>query len=121
MEQYEIYAIMGAALPTLFSDRKSTRLVNNINGIMRSVVVFTRRMIVKHDLNSVETCMALIYEIYKEGDRKIKTAIERVYIFSFSNLKKECSLQEWDDITSNMPKPLYDIYIKQLKNTKISA
>ncbi|HWV74475.1 MAG TPA: hypothetical protein VN040_22305 [Pseudosphingobacterium sp.] len=121
MEQYEISAIMAAALPTLFSETRNSRLMSNINGIMKSVVIFTRRMLIKHDLNSVETCMALIYEIYKEGDRKIKTAIERVYIFSFSSLRKECSSQEWNDITNNMPRPLYNIYIKQLRSGKVAT
>jgi len=110
MEQHEVPAIVTAALPDILKDERPYPIMDNIYNTMRAIVRFSKRMLAKHNLSAVETCMALIAEIYQEGNKQIKRAIEKIYVLSFPGLQRNCTPSEWNEILSQMPQAFYVIY-----------
>ena len=75
---------------------------------------YSKKMLSVHELNKVLDCMHLIGKVYDRGGKAVKSAIESVYIFSFSSMQSVCNKIEWNIIRAKMPVSLYALYTKQL-------
>jgi len=111
MNQYEVSAEIADKIPEI---QKEIVRAPVFGSVYMSVKVLTNYMLQHHQLWQVERCMKLADRIYNKGNKLVKTAIENVFIFSFSNLQGSCSRREWQEIQTRMPVTLFSLYIQQI-------
>jgi hypothetical protein len=111
MNQYEVSAEIADEIPEI---QKEIVRAPVFGSVYMSIKVLTNYMLQHHQLLQVERCMKLADKIYNKGNKLVKTAVENVFIFSFSNLQGNCTRREWQEIQTKMPVTLFSLYIQQI-------
>jgi len=75
---------------------------------------YTKRMALEHDFKMVGKCMTLMGTLYEKGNALTRSAVENIFIYSFSTMMCGCNIVEWKTIRSSMPDTLYALYIQQV-------
>ncbi|WP_153798502.1 DUF7674 family protein [Foetidibacter luteolus] len=119
MNQYEVPALMADELPEIKTDLKHLPVLGNVNSAMRILADFTSRMIKQGNYVMVRKCMRLADRMYSRGNNLVRTAVENVFVFSFSSLKLSCNRSEWRFLQARMPVTLYSLYINQVNRTGV--
>jgi hypothetical protein len=109
MNQYEVSAEIADEIPEI---QKEIVRAPVFGSVYMSVKVLTNYMLQHHQ--HIERCMKLADKIYNKGNKMVKTAVENVFIFSFSNLQGTCTKREWQEIQTRMPVTLFSLYISQI-------
>lgn len=114
MNQYEAAAQIADEIPEIQKDIVRAPVFGSAYLSVKVLAGYTYRMLQDHQLRQVQRCMVLAEKIYNKGNQLVKTAIENVFIFSFSTLKLSCTKQEWLEIQTKMPAVLFSLYIQQV-------
>ena len=85
---------------------------------IQTLTDYTKRMALEHNFKMVEKCLALVERIYDKGNALVKSAVENIFIFSFSSMRMLCNIVEWRMVQSYMPAGLYALYIQQVLCSK---
>ena len=114
MNQYEAAAQIADEIPEIQKEIVRAPVFGSAYLSVKVLAAYTCNMLQQHQLRQVQRCMLLAEKIYNKGNQLVKTAIENVFIFSFSNMKVSCSRQEWLEIQGKMPTVLFSLYIQQV-------
>ena len=114
MNQYEAAAEIADEIPEIQKEIVKAPVFGSAYLCIKVLANYTLKMLRQHELKQVQESMLLAEKIYNKGNQLVKTAIENVFIFSFSAMKMACSRQEWQEIQGKMPVNLFSIYIQQL-------
>jgi hypothetical protein len=114
MNQYEVSAEIADQIPEIQQEIIKAPVFGSIYMSVNVLTTYMRKMLLEHKIKQVERCMKLADKIYNKGNKMVKTAVENVFIFSFSNLQGNCSKREWQEIQTIMPVTLFSLYIQQI-------
>ena len=114
MSELQITAPNEKDLHKMCKSLKKDTVFSDAVKVAQALTDYSKKMLSTHELNKVLDCMRLIGKVYDHGGRVVKSAIESVYIFSFSNMQSVCNKVEWNIIRAKMPVSLYTLYTKQL-------
>ncbi|MCF6407435.1 hypothetical protein L3C95_32520 [Chitinophaga filiformis] len=114
MNQYEAAAQIADEIPEIQKEIVCAPVFGSAYLSVKVLANYTARMLQQHQLRQVQRCMVLAEKIYNRGNQLMKTAIENVFIFSFSSFRMSCSRQEWLEIQRVMPAVLFSLYIQQV-------
>ncbi|SFW89664.1 DUF7674 family protein [Chitinophaga sancti] len=114
MNQYEAAAEIADEIPSIQKEIVKAPVFGSAYLCIKVLANYTLKMIQDHQIREVQHSMRLAEKIYNKGNQLVKTAIENVFIYSFSAMKMVCSRQEWQEIQSKMPVNIFSIYIQQL-------
>jgi len=114
MNQYEVSAEIADEIPEIQKEIVREPVFGSVYMSIRVLTIYTGKMLHDHQLRQVERCMKLADKIYNKGNKLVKTAVENVFIFSFSNLQGSCTRREWQEIQTKMPVTLFSLYIQQI-------
>lgn len=114
MNQYEAAASIADEIPEIQKEIVRAPVFGSAYLSVKVLAGYTCHMLQQHQLRQVHRCMALAEKIYNKGNTLVKTAIESVFIFSFSRMKVSCSRQEWLEIQRKMPAVLFSLYMQQV-------
>lgn len=114
MNQYEVSAEIAEQIPEIQKEITRAPVFGSIYMSIKILTTYTGKMLQDHQLRQVERCMKLADKIYHKGNKLVKTAVENVFIFSFSNLQGSCTKREWQEIQTKMPVMLFSLYIQQI-------
>ena len=114
MNQYEVSAEIADEIPEIQTEIVRAPVFGSVYMSMKVLTTYTGKMLREHQLRQVERCMKLADKIYNKGNSMVKTAVENVFIFSFSTLRGTCTRGEWQEIQSHMPVTLFSLYIQQI-------
>jgi hypothetical protein len=114
MNQFELPAMLEDELPMIASELKQNTVLGSVGNTVKIFTNYTKRMLALHDLPAVVRCMGIADKIYDRGNQAVKSAIENVFVYSFSGLRCACDKLEWRLIQAKMPVTLYSIYVRQI-------
>ncbi len=114
IDQYEVPALIAAALPEMEKELRYSSVVGNINDTMMILTRYTKELVLSHEFSQVKKCMRLAGQIYQKGNNLVKGAVENVFIYSFSVMRMSCNQTEWSALQANIPTPLYTAYMNQV-------
>lgn len=114
MNQYEVSAEIADEIPEIQKEIVCAPVFGSVYMSVKVLTTYTGKMLQNHQLRQVERCMKLADKIYNKGNKLVKTAVENVFIFSFSNLQGSCSKREWQEVQTKMPLTLFSLYIQQI-------
>jgi hypothetical protein len=100
------------ALPDILQDQKQQSL-DDIYVSVYLLVNYTRGNIVKGNLTAVKKCFKIADKLYSKGNRIVRSALENVYVFSFSSFPVR-DTSEAKQIMGLIPLTLYSVYLKQV-------
>lgn len=114
MNQYEVAAEIADEIPAIQTEIVKAPVFGSAYLCVKVLANYTLKMLQQHELKQVQQSMLLAERLYNKGNQLVKTAIENVFIFSFSTMKVACSRQEWQEIQGKMPVNIFSAYIQQL-------
>ncbi|MBC8034660.1 MAG: hypothetical protein H7Y03_10970 [Chitinophagaceae bacterium] len=114
MNQYEVPALIADELPEVAPDLRFISAIGNVNESIAVLTTYTRKMILSHKFYQANKCMQLACKIYNKGNNAVRSAVENVFIYSFSFIRMSCNTTEWQLVRASIPMPLYSAYIKQV-------
>ncbi len=89
--------------------------VNTVFTAVQCLTDFTRRMIKEHNDSMTARCLSLAGRLYIKGNDVVRTAVENIYIYSFSSLLNSCDdCKQRNKLQAAMPTGLYKAYVKQI-------
>ncbi|MCW3121849.1 MAG: hypothetical protein JWQ38_1341 [Flavipsychrobacter sp.] len=91
---------------------------HNAYHIVKELLNYTTSSIARHNMNAAKQCLALAEQLYKKGNHVIKSAIENVYVFSFSHAFFHTDHNR-KDVLDIVPATLYELYRRQLVNSHL--
>jgi len=117
ISQQELPAYIDKAMPEL-SGICSKEQCRNAYDVVRQMLKYTTAQVVVHNVQAARQCLKLAENLYHKGNATIKSAIENVYVYSFSHAffhdeKKRKELMEI------VPASLYELYKKQMINSHL--
>ncbi len=86
--------------------------------LIQHLTDYTKRMALEHNFKMVENCMTVMGMLYEKGSKVTRSAVENIFIYSFSTMMCSCNIVEWKAIRASMPDSLYSLYIQQILNSK---
>ncbi|WP_157097905.1 DUF7674 family protein [Niabella ginsenosidivorans] len=117
MNQYEIPAMIEDKIPGICPEIKKISAFGDAVQIMNVLAGYSKKMLSLHNLPKVIQCMRLVGTIYGKGNRFVKSAIENVFVFSFSSWQAKCNDREWKVIQTKIPVTLYSVYVQQMSTS----
>ncbi|SFD45796.1 hypothetical protein SAMN05518672_10228 [Chitinophaga sp. CF118] len=114
MNQYEVSAEIADEIPEIQKEIVREPVFGSVYMSIKVLTTYTGKMLHEHQLRQVERCMKLADKIYNKGNKLVKTAVENVFVYSFSNLQGSCTRREWQEIQTKMPVMLFSLYIQQI-------
>lgn len=114
MNQYEVSAEIADQIPEIQKEIVRPPVFGSVYMSVKVLTTYTGKMLHEHQLRQVERCLKLADKIYHRGNKMVKTAVENVFIFSFSNMQGHCTKREWQQIQTMMPVTLFSLYIQQI-------
>jgi hypothetical protein len=114
MNQYEVSAEIADEIPEIQTEIVRPPVFGSVYMSIKVLTIYTGKMLQDHQLRQVERCMKLADKIYNKGNKLVKSAVENVFIFSFSNLQCTCTRREWQEVQTKMPVTLFSLYIQQI-------
>jgi len=119
MNQYEVPALIAETLPGTSEALHQCGPVCNMLQAMGVLCSYTREQLQRHDVPAAIKCMKLADRLYERGDTIVRSAVENVFVYSFSGIRARCNAAEWQLLQSKMPITLYTLYIQQLYRSNI--
>ena len=116
--QTQIPAYIAGELPQISRDLNRNGAQPSPWQSIQVLTDYTKRMALEHDFKMVGQCMRLMAKLYQKGNALVGTAIENVFIFSFSSMLYNCNIVEWRIVQSYMPAELYAVFIQQVLKSK---
>lgn len=116
--QFEVPAYIAGNLPEMRTELALANASTSAYQSIRVLTDYTRRMALEHEFKTVEKCMSLVQKLYQKGNNIVRSAIENIFIYSFSTLMSHCNSVEWRIVQSYMPTELYSLYIQQVLKSK---
>jgi len=113
INRFEVPMYLEEGLPNISQDLNSAKNCKDIHSSIHLFLDYTFNKIRENNLTAVKKCFVLADKLYSKGDRVVKSALENVYVFSFSNLP----VKDGNDkklIMGLIPGTLYSIYMKQV-------
>ncbi len=114
ISQYQVPVLLAHKLPEIKSELQQVSPNGNIFKSIEVMADYTRRMAMERHFDKAEKCMKLADKMYAKGDARVKTAVENVFVYSFSTMMACCNIVEWRMLQSFMPVGLYTLYMKQV-------
>jgi len=117
IDQSELPAYMEKEIPELSIVLEGENC-KNVYSTVRLLSDYTQSNIVNQNFKNVKKCLSVVEKLYKKGNKAVKSAIENVYIYSFSNMlfKDEAKKRI---LIGLIPISLYTLYVKQMLNSHI--
>ncbi len=112
INQFEVPTYLEEQLPGISCGFKN----GENGGIYNSVHIFldyTFKNIRENNIPVVKSCFALADKLYTKGNQVVKSALENVYVFSFSNLPIK-NASDRNKLMGLIPVTLYSVYMKQV-------
>lgn len=94
INQYEVPAYLIDELPEIKEEFKGISPTLNIFKSIQCFANYTMLKVKEHNLHIVKKCFATAETIYSKGNTIVKTAMENVYVYSFSKLMNMCTNDE---------------------------
>lgn len=91
MNPDEITRVIKEAFPQLSETIKRKGAINNIYTLMAAFTSFTKEKLALHDLKNTIRSIKLMDKLYSRGDHILRNAIESIFIFSFSQMRGNCT------------------------------
>jgi hypothetical protein len=114
INQYEVPTYLVDELPEMEKELKAFSPTLNIFKSIQCLANYTKNMLIQHDLKTVKKCFEVADEVYVKGNALVKTAIENVFVYSFSSLMNLCGKDEGKQLQAIMPLYLHTVYVKQI-------
>ncbi len=86
---------------------------------IQCLVNYTSRRVMQNDLEAVKKCFDVAENLYCNGNTSIRTAIEKVFVYSFSTLIIIWNKEEKMELQSLLPLHLYTAYIQQKDKLRV--
>jgi hypothetical protein len=118
LNQSQIPAYIAGQLPQISRDLTGNGTTLTAWQSIQVLTDYTKRMALEHDFKTVGKCMSLMAKLYEKGNALVRTAVENVFIFSFSSMLYNCNIVEWRIVQSYMPAELYAVFIEQVLKSK---
>jgi hypothetical protein len=117
INQEEISSYVGKEIPELTAAIKKGKC-RNAYDVVKQLFTYTASQIITHNVTAARKGLALAEQLYDNGNRVVKNAIENVFIFSFSHtfFFNESNRKE---VLQLMPARLKQIYKAQVINSHI--
>src|ERR1700733_3903271 len=111
--QYEVPGYLERQLPFFTSQPKLAALHMNIYKELQRFTDYTRQAISQHNYLLVRKCFRLADKLHPQGDIIVRSAIENIFIFSFSSFMPR-DIAKKMILRSFIPDSLYTLYLKQI-------
>ena len=117
ISQQELPGYIDKTMPEL-SGICNQEQCRNAYDIVRQMLKYTTAQVVQHNISAAKQCLKLAESLYRKGNATIKSAIENVYVYSFSHafFHDERKRKELLEI---VPVSLYELYKKQVINSHL--
>jgi hypothetical protein len=86
--------------------------------LIQTLTDYTKRMALEHNFKMVGNCMTLMGMLYEKGNMPTRSAVENIFVYSFSTLLYNCNIAEWRLVQSYMPAELYSVFMAQIMKSK---
>lgn len=87
--QLEVYPYFVNELPRLLRRRIPVNLMSkkqlNAKAIIVAFSEYTRSLIIRRDLLKTQQCLAVIDQLYQDGDEAVRKLIENIYVSEFAS------------------------------------
>ncbi|HSZ85855.1 MAG TPA: hypothetical protein VK787_07475 [Puia sp.] len=116
MNTYEAAAFIEQKLPEAQIFEKSGRLTFDIYKTISCLTEFMRKKFLDKDMATVQKSLNVAETIYTKGDNVVKSAIENIFVFSFSGIMPG---EKWkrNQFKSIIPITLFTLYIHQITHS----
>lgn len=118
ISQIEVPAFIAAQLPQVSRELCHAGAPLTAYQSIQVLTDYTKRMALEHDFKAVGKCMSLMGKLYEKGNTLVRSAVENIFIFSFSSLMCNCNIVEWRMVQSYMPSELYAVFVQQVLKSK---
>ena len=81
----EVPMYLEEALPEIGHDLLLNKK-NNAYDIMNTLISFTFKHIKQRDFKIVKRCFKIVDKLYNKGNKVVKSAIENVFVYSFTKM-----------------------------------
>jgi hypothetical protein len=117
ISQDELPSYIEKSIPELSKEIKRAKCANAYD-MVKQMLAYTTLQVLRQNRDAAKTCLSLVAQLYKKGNKHVKNAIENVYVYSFSHafFHNEEKRKEMMEI---IPLPLYELYKKQVINSHL--
>lgn len=120
MNQFQLTDVIEEELPEIYEELENTSVFGDAIKVMQITTDYSKKMLSIHELNKVLKCMKLIGRIYDRGNKTVRSAVESVYVFSFSAMQVASNKIDWNIVRAKMPMTLYSLYVRQLNGSRFN-
>ena len=106
------------AIPEICDDLKKTSIQSPYQ-IIEFLTDKMKAMIRQNNTDCLFKCIQKMDDLYKEGDRMVKDAVENSFIYSLDNCTAFCSKEYRDMIFSRLSPELQKVYARQIYSHSI--
>ena len=111
--QYEVPGYLAQVLPVSALRPQPGHISLNIYKDLQHFTDYTKAAAEGHHYSLVKKCFRLADKLYANGDAVVKNAVENIFVFSFSSIIPQDSLEKII-FKSFIPVTLYALYVKQV-------
>ncbi|KAA0127039.1 hypothetical protein FY557_14740 [Chryseobacterium sp. SN22] len=106
------------AIPEICDDLKKTTIENSYH-IIEFLTDKIKAMIRENNTDCLFKCLQKIDDLYEDGDKTVKNAIESSFIYSLDNCTAFCNKEYRDLIFSHLSPELQKVYARQIYSHSI--
>lgn len=106
------------AIPEICSDLQETRIQNSYH-IIGFLTDKVKTMIRQNNTSCLFKCLGKMNELYSEGDKMIRNAIENSFVYSLDSCTAFCAQEYRDRIFSHLSAELPKVYVRQIYSHNI--
>ncbi len=114
ISQLEAVHLIESEFPQLAKLYKRSALTSDIYKSIQQLLDFSREAVLDYNLNLSWKCFSVAKTLLIQGDKAIKTAIERSFIYSFSPFAKKGE-SERKRLKFFMPDDFYRIFLRKIE------
>ena len=112
-KQNDIKVVLANELPGITSEMMNTENVDSAYKCVHTLKGYTFAQVKGHNLKEAKSCFQVASKLHKSGDKTVKSAIENVFVYSFSYLPV-ANTAELKTIKGLIPQTLYALYMNQV-------
>ncbi|WP_294201731.1 hypothetical protein [uncultured Chryseobacterium sp.] len=106
------------AIPEICNDLKKNNVKNSYH-IIEFLTDKMKTMIRENNTECLFKCLHKMDELYSDGDKTVKNAIENSFIYSLDNYTASCHKEYRDMIFSRISPELQKVYARQIYSHSI--
>jgi len=114
ISQLEAVHLIESEFPQLANLYKRSALTSDIYKCIQRLLDFSREAVLDYNLNLSQKCFSVAKTLLNQGDKAIRTAIERSFIYSFSPFAKRGE-SEIKRLKFFMPDDFYNIFLRKIE------